>query len=125
MEIQESEICQQQQQVKELQQKYNDIRKAHKLEITKNNNTLTSKTKEVFRLRNHNKTLVTRIKKLKNSQKVEHSNEDFEGKILEKQEENHSLRNLNQEPEQQIKELKEDKMSQVERFERFRLITLY
>ena len=71
--------------MKELQQNDN-IRKEHILEITKNNDTLTSKTEQVFRLRNHNKTLVTSIKKLKNSRKVEHSNDDFKGKILEKQE---------------------------------------
>ena len=41
---QEFEICQHQQQVKELQQNYDDIRKAHKLEITKINITLRSKT---------------------------------------------------------------------------------
>ena len=45
---QESEICRHQQQIKELQQKYDDIRRAHKLEISKSNNTLTSKTEEVF-----------------------------------------------------------------------------
>ena len=61
---------------------------------------------EIFRLKNHNKTLVTKIKKLKNNWKIEHSNENLEGKILEKQEENHRLINLNQEPEEQIKKLK-------------------
>ena len=58
----------------------------HKLEITKVNNTLSSNIKEIFCLRNHNKTLVTKIKKSKNSRKTEHSNEDIEGKIVEKQE---------------------------------------
>ena len=72
--------------MKEVQQKYNDIKRAHKLEITKGNNTLTSKTEEVFRLKNHNKTLVTKIKKLKRIRKLEQVNEDFEGKIIEKQE---------------------------------------
>ena len=80
--------------MKELQQKYNDIRKAHTLEITKSNNTLTSKTEEVFQLKNHNKTFVTNIKKLKSIQKSKQVNEDFEGKIIEKQEENHRLRRL-------------------------------
>ena len=89
LESQESEICRHQQQMKELQQKYDDIRREHKLEITKNSNTLTSKTEEIFRLKNHNKTLVTKIEKL------EQVNEDFEGKIIEKQEENHRLRILN------------------------------
>ena len=104
--------------MKELQQNDN-IRKAHILKITKNNDTLTSKTEQVFRLINHNKTLVTKIKKLKNNRKAEHSNEDFEGKNLEKQEENHRSRNLNQELEKQIKGLKEDNTkSQVERFKK-------
>ena len=43
---QESKICRHQQQMKELQQKYDDIRRVDNLEIIKNNNTLTSKTKE-------------------------------------------------------------------------------
>ena len=55
---------------------------------------------------------------MKNSHKAKHSDEDFEGKIVEKLEENHRRRNLNQELEDQIKELKEDKKSQVERFEK-------
>ena len=104
--------------MKELQQKYDDIRRGHKLEITKSNNTLTSKTEQVFRLKNHYQTLVTKIKKLKRIRKLEQVNEDFEGKIIKKQEENHCLRNLNQQLEEQIKELKEDKKSQVERFEK-------
>ena len=70
--------------MKELQQKCDDIRRAHKLEITKSNNTLTSKIEEVFRLKNHNKTLVTKIKKLKRIRKSEQVNEDFEGNIIEK-----------------------------------------
>ena len=65
LESQESYICQHQQQMKELQQKYDDIRRAHKLEITKSNNTLTSKIEEVFQLKNHKNTFVTNIKKLK------------------------------------------------------------
>ena len=74
--------------MKELQQKYDVIRRAHKLEITKSNNTLTSKSEEVFQVKNHNKTLVTKIKKLKSIQKSKQVNKDIEGKILEKQEEN-------------------------------------
>ena len=48
---------------------------------------------------------------------MELSNEDLEGRILKQQEENHRLRNLNQELEEQIKKLKEDKQLQDERFE--------
>ena len=64
------------------------LRRHTSWKLRKINNILTSTTEEVFQLRNHNKTLVTKIKKLKNSRKTEHSNEDFKGKILEKQEEN-------------------------------------
>ena len=49
---------------------------------------------------------------------MELSNEDLEGRILKQQEENHRLRNLNQELEEQIKKLKDDKQSQDERFEK-------
>ena len=52
------------------------------------NNTLTSKTEEIYRLRNHNKILITNIKKLKHSHNKEHPNEDLEGRLLENQEEN-------------------------------------
>ena len=88
------------------------------MEITKSNNTLTSKNEEVFRLNNHNKSLITKIKKLKRIWKSEQVNEDYEGKIIQKQEENHHARNLNQELEEQIKELKEEKKLQVESLEK-------
>ena len=84
-------------------------KKKHKLEIVKINGKLASNTKELFRLRIHNKKLLTKIKKLKNSRRMELSNEDLEGRILKQQEENHHLRNLNQKIEQQIKNFKEDK----------------
>ena len=71
-----------------LQQQYDDSKKTHKLELTKVNNVLSSNTEEICRLRNHNKTLIAKIKKLKHSSKREHSGEDLEGRILEKQEEN-------------------------------------
>ena len=82
------------------------------------NDNLASNTEELFRLRIHNKTLLMKIKKLKHSRKIELSNEDLEGRILEKEEENQHLRNLNQELEEQIEKLKEDKMSQDNRFEK-------
>ena len=75
-------------QIEELQQKEDNSKKEHKLEITKVTNTLKSNTEEICRLRNHNKILITKIKKLKHSRKKEQSNEDLEGRILEKQEEN-------------------------------------
>ena len=55
---------------------------------------------------------------MKNSSKREHSGEDLEGKILEKQEENQFLNNRNQELHNQIKELEIEKMSQDERIEK-------
>ena len=55
---------------------------------------------------------------MKNSSKREHSGEDLEGKILEKQEENHFLNNRNQELQNQIKELEIEKKSQDERIEK-------
>ena len=90
----------------------------HKLEITKVNNTLTRNTEEIYRLKNHNKILVTKIKKLKSTKKEDKSNEYIKGKVLEKQEENQCLLNLNQELEKEIEKLKEEKNSQDERFEK-------
>ena len=88
-----------------LQQQYDKSKKTHKLELTKVNNVLSSNTEEIFWLRNHNKTLITKIKKLKHSSKREHSGEDLEGRTLEKLEENQCLKNHNQELENQIKKL--------------------
>ena len=93
---QEAESFHLQHQIEELQQKEDDSKKVHKLEITKVNNTLTSNTEEIYRLRNHNKILVAKIKKQKHSLKEEKSNEDLEGRILENQEENQCLKNLSQ-----------------------------
>ena len=39
-------------------------------------------TEELFRLRIHNKTLLMKIKEVKNSQNMELSNGDIEGRIL-------------------------------------------
>ena len=72
---QEAKICRHQQQNEELQQKYDDTKKKHKLEIAIINGKLASNTEELFQLRIHNKTLLTKIKKLKNSRKMELSNE--------------------------------------------------
>ena len=115
---QEAENCLLQQQIQELQQKEEDSKKAHKLEITKVNNTLISNIEEIYRLRNHNKILITKIKKLKHSRKKEQTNEYLKGRVLENQGENQCLKNLNQELEKQIKNLKEEKNSQDERFEK-------
>ena len=72
-------------QKEKLQQQYDDSKKTHKLELTKVNKELSSNFKEIFILRNHNKTLFTKIKKFKSSQKTEQSTKDIEGKILDKQ----------------------------------------
>ena len=90
------------------------------MEITKVYNTLTSNTEEIYRLRNHNKLLVTKIKKLKSTKKSDNSNEYIEGKVLEKQEENQFLLNVNQELEKEIEKFKEEKKSQYKRFEKIR-----
>ena len=84
---QESVVDQYRQQIKVLQQQNNDSKKEHKLEIAKSNKIISNNSEEIFRLRNHNKTLITKIKKLKNKSKREQSGEDLEGKLLEKQEE--------------------------------------
>ena len=58
---QESVIDRYRQQIKFLQQQNNDSRKEQKLEITKNNKTISNNSEEIFRLRNHNKTLIRKI----------------------------------------------------------------
>ena len=93
----ESVVGQYRQQIKLLQQQNDDSRKEHRLEIAKSNKTISNNYEEIFRLRNYNKrALITKIKELENSSKKEHFGEDFEGKILEMQEENQCLNNSNQ-----------------------------
>ena len=106
---QESVVDQYRQQIKVLQQQNSDSKKEHKLEIVKSNKIISNNSEEIFRLRNHNKTLITKIKKLKNNSKREQSGEDLKGKLLEKQEENQCLNNSNQELHNQIKELEIEK----------------
>ena len=77
LEDQESVVDRYRQQIKVLQQQNSDSKKEQKLEITKSNKTISDNSKEIFRLRNHNTTLITKIKKLKNSSKKENSGEDF------------------------------------------------
>ena len=95
------------------------------MDITKVYNTFTSNTEEIYQLRNHNKILVTKIKKLKSTKKADNLNEDIEGKLLEKQEENQFLLNINQELEKEIKKLKEDKSHKMKGSRRFRIKTIY
>ena len=106
LENQETELCHHQQQKEKLQQQYDGSKKTYKLELTKIKNVVSSNTEEIFRLRNHNKTLITKIKKLKHSSKREHSSEDLKGRILEKKEENQCLNICNQELENQIKKIR-------------------
>ena len=88
------------------------------MEIAKSNKTISNSSEEIFRLRNHNKTLITKIKNKKNSSTKEHSSEEFEGKIMEKREENQCLNNHNQELQKKIKDLEIEKKSQEERIEK-------
>ena len=66
------------------------------MEITTIKSTLSNNTEEIFRLKNHSKMLVTKMKKFKNSRKAEYSTKDIEGKLLNKQEENSCIRNHNE-----------------------------
>ena len=75
--------------------------------------------KKIFRLRNHKKTLVTKIK-LKNSRKIEQSTEDIEGKLLDKQEENDCIRSHNKDLKEQLKKFEDDIKVQVEVIKKFR-----
>ena len=84
LENQETELRHHKQQKEKLQHQYDDSKKAHKLELTKVNRVLSSNSEEISRLRNHKETLITKIKKLKSSQKTEQSMEDIEGKPLDK-----------------------------------------
>ena len=90
-------VDQYRQQLKVIQQQNKKYKKKHELDVSRSNKTISNNSEEIFRLRNHNKTLITKIEKLKNSSKREHSGEDLEGKILEKKEENQCLNNRNQE----------------------------
>ena len=60
-----------------------------------------------------------KIKKLKNSRKVEHSIEDIEGKLLDKQEENSYIRNHKKDLKEQLKKPLDDRKSQVELIKKF------
>ena len=97
-------IDQYRQQIKFLQQQNDDSKKTHKSEITKSNKTLSNNSEEIFRLRNHNKTLVTKIKKLKNSQKIE---------------QNSCIRSHNKDLKEQLKKSEDDRKEQVEVIKKF------
>ena len=73
---------------------------------------------DIIRLRNHNKILVTKNENLKNIWKFEQDNEDIEGKLLEKEEENCHLRNHNQNLMERIKKWNDDEKSQEETFKK-------
>ena len=60
----------------ELQQKGDDTKKMHKLEITAVKSTLSDNTEEIYRLKNHNKTLIGKIRKLKGTKKTKQSSPD-------------------------------------------------
>ena len=111
LENQETELRHHKHQKEKLQQQYDNSKKTHKLELTKVNKVLSSNSEVIFIIRNHNKTLVTKIKKLKSSWKTEQSTEDIEGKILEKQEENCCIRKHNEDLKEQLKKSEDDKKS--------------
>ena len=102
-------IDQYRQHIKVLQQQNDDSKNTHKSEIAKSNKTLSNNSEEIFRLRNHNKTLVMKIKKLKNSRKTEQSTKDIEGKLLEKQEENSCIISHNKDLKEQLKKSEIDR----------------
>ena len=58
LEDQESVVDQYRQQIKVIQQQNNHSKQEHKLEIAKSNKTFFDNFEEIFRLRNHNKTLL-------------------------------------------------------------------
>ena len=60
----------------------------HKLDIIAVKSKLSNNTIEIYELRNHNKTLIGKIKSLKGTKNTAQSNEDSEGKLLDKEEEN-------------------------------------
>ena len=119
LENQEIELRHRKQRKEKIQQQYDDSKKTHKLELTKVNKVLSSNSEEIFILRNHNKTLVTKIKKLKSSRKIEQSTEDIEGKLLDKQEENRYIRRHNEYIKEQIKKFEDDRKSHVEVIKKF------
>ena len=96
LENQETQLRHHKQQKEKLQQQYDDNNQTYELELTKVKKVLSSNSEEIFRLTNHNKTLVTKIKKLKSSRKTEQSTEDIEGKLLDKQEENCCIKRHNE-----------------------------
>ena len=128
LENQETKLCHHKQQKEKLQQQYNDSKKTHKLELTKVNKVLSSNSEEIFILRNHNKTLVTKIKKLKSSRKTEQSTEDIEGKLLDKQEENRCIRRHNEDDRKShvevIKKFQNDNMQLENKLEKIHNETL-
>ena len=56
---------------------------------------------------------------MKNNRKEEHSTEDIEGKLLDKQEENSCIRNHNEYLKEQFKKSEDDRKSQVELIKKF------
>ena len=55
-----------------------------------------------------------KIKKFKNSWKIEQSTKEIEGKLLDKQEENNCIRSHNKYLKEQLKKSKDDRKTQVE-----------
>jgi hypothetical protein len=85
-----------------------------KMSILQNEFVIKDKNEEIFRLKDHNKKLLTQIKKSKDRKqfvwKLEQENQDLEKDLSEKNEENSRLKNLNQGLLEQIRKLKEEKL---------------
>ena len=62
-----------------------------------------------------------KIKNLKSTKKEDNSNEDIEGKVLEKQEENQCLLNLNKELKEQLEKHKEEEKCKKKLLRRFKV----
>jgi chromosome segregation ATPase len=71
LEKQDTKIHKFQQQIKESQQQISNIKSTHKKESENINKELLSKDEEISRLRNHNKSLLVDMKKLKNKRKAQ------------------------------------------------------
>jgi hypothetical protein len=67
------ELCQFHKQIKSLQQQNHNIKKVHKEEIKNISKDLTNNIEEFFHLRNHNKNLLVKFKKLKIEKKTQHN----------------------------------------------------
>ena len=64
LEDQELVVDQYRQQLKVIQQQNKKYKKKHELDVSRSNKTISNNSEEIFRLRNHNKTLITKNQKI-------------------------------------------------------------